>query len=230
MLLLCLPFVAAALPIGRLPEVSDFCSFQWNATLKEAKQRVASSEAYIRQKKHEAARWSETDERRRLLGNRRQRQWRGLRRRAQQRRGAAERESGSRMSVRGMKRPPPGIRVTGGNLLLFLDPYQPEIWCDSERVGSYEDDFRGFSDGGKWICGVHSIEQPCLVYSIGSDNDFRFEKSIKGLTGCEVHTFDPTLSEGEFKGGQFSTFHSLGECQSLGFSHPLESNPLYLIH
>ena len=49
-------------------------------------------------------------------------------------------------------------------------------------------------DGGKWICDPHRItaQDECLVYSIGSNNDFSFEKSVLDNIGhhCEIHTFD----------------------------------------
>ena len=46
----------------------------------------------------------------------------------------------------------------------------------------------------------------CLLYSIGSNNEIGFEKSIKEFVGCEIHTFDPTLRQA-FIGGEYATFH-----------------------
>lgn len=47
-------------------------------------------------------------------------------------------------------------------------------------------------DGGKWICDAHRIreQEECLVYSIGSNNDFSFEASVLKDIGqhCEIHT------------------------------------------
>ena len=60
--------------------------------------------------------------------------------------------------------------------------------------------------GPKFVCGVDAITKPCLVYSIGSDQDYQFEKSVKEIMGCEVFTFDPTLT-GPFKGANYSTFY-----------------------
>ena len=59
-------------------------------------------------------------------------------------------------------------------------------WCNhiKHRLG----------DGGKWICDPHRIteQDECLVYSIGSNNDFSFEQSVLDNIGhhCEIHTFD----------------------------------------
>ena len=54
-------------------------------------------------------------------------------------------------------------------------------------------------DGGKWVCDPeklrHSTE--CIVYSVGSNNDFRFEEAIlKDISSsCEVHVFDHTVTD-----------------------------------
>jgi hypothetical protein len=49
-------------------------------------------------------------------------------------------------------------------------------------------------DGGKWICDPHRLANAsdCLVYSVGSNGDFSFEKAVKAAIGqhCEIHTFD----------------------------------------
>ena len=76
----------------------------------------------------------------------------------------------------------------------FQNNYEPVFTCQHERrIGRW-------GDGGKWVCDPHRIIQnnkSCLVYSIGSDNDFSFEHGI--LTDvsseCEIHTFDPTIGK-----------------------------------
>lgn len=69
-------------------------------------------------------------------------------------------------------------------------------------------------DGGKWLCGLNELHQArqvagrdygprkqhydksCVVYSMGSRNEFTFETRIRTLApGCEIHTFDPTVAE-----------------------------------
>jgi len=49
------------------------------------------------------------------------------------------------------------------------------------------------TDGSKFICGLNvlsSMGTKCVIYSVGSNNDFTFESSIANATRCEIHTFD----------------------------------------
>lgn len=69
-------------------------------------------------------------------------------------------------------------------------------------------------DGGKWICGLKEMAEapmPCVVYSFGSNWDFRFEEHVHAqVPHCAVHTFDPTSgapSEGS-AAASFVHFHS----------------------
>ena len=52
-------------------------------------------------------------------------------------------------------------------------------------------------DGSKLICGLDQIlgtpEAPCVVYSIGSNNQWDFEADIVKRTNCRVFTFDCTV-------------------------------------
>ncbi|KAL7547504.1 hypothetical protein ACHAWF_010794 [Thalassiosira exigua] len=71
----------------------------------------------------------------------------------------------------------------------FQNHYEPEFSCRHERrIGS-------LGDGGKWVCDPHRLrdKDDCLVYSVGSNNDFSFEAGIREGAGanCEIHTFDP---------------------------------------
>jgi len=70
--------------------------------------------------------------------------------------------------------------------------YEPSFSCSFERrLGPA-------GDGGKWVCDPHRITratdagQPCLVYSIGSNGDFGFEKAVHAdiSARCDLHTFD----------------------------------------
>ena len=68
----------------------------------------------------------------------------------------------------------------------YQNHYEPEFVCMHERrIGK-------LGDGGKWICDPHRIakQDDCLVYSIGSNNDFSFEQAILDNIGqhCEIHT------------------------------------------
>lgn len=71
-------------------------------------------------------------------------------------------------------------------MICFFLTFVFHHWCNhiKHRLG----------DGGKWICDPHRIteQDECLVYSIGSNNDFSFEQSVLDNIGhhCEIHTFD----------------------------------------
>lgn len=49
-------------------------------------------------------------------------------------------------------------------------------------------------DGGKWMCGLKSMQAPCHVISLGSNGNFNFENDILANTPCDVHTFDCTMA------------------------------------
>ena len=70
----------------------------------------------------------------------------------------------------------------------YQSHYEPDFVCRYERrIGK-------LGDGGKWICDPHRIakQKDCLVYSVGSNNDFSFEEAVLRDIGphCEIHTFD----------------------------------------
>jgi hypothetical protein len=98
-----------------------------------------------------------------------------------------------------------------------FDIYEPEATCFSEERFGSDVRYRAFGDGPKFICGVDFIARQsahqgrkCLVYSVGSNNNVDFEKAVHTfMNGCEIHTFDPTLSK-PFVGGQYATFHPWG--------------------
>lgn len=68
--------------------------------------------------------------------------------------------------------------------------FEPSFVCGQElRIGRW-------GDGGKWICDPHRIpKNNCLVYSVGSNNDFSFETAVLDTISphCEIHTFDPSV-------------------------------------
>jgi hypothetical protein len=76
----------------------------------------------------------------------------------------------------------------------FQNNWEPSFTCLHERrIGRW-------GDGGKWVCDPHRIAKKpngdhCLVYSIGSNNDFSFEESVlRDISrDCEIHTFDHTI-------------------------------------
>jgi hypothetical protein len=107
-----------------------------------------------------------------------------------------------------------------GPAVSYFDIWEPDAVCITEERSGGDRRFDGHGDGPKFVCGVDYLrelydakqqhnKQPCLVYSIGSFNDIAFEKAIKEDIGCEIHTFDPTLTEA-FVGGAYATFHPWG--------------------
>ena len=78
-----------------------------------------------------------------------------------------------------------------GDFRRIWDFYTPDYNCPllKERVGR-------LGDGGKWVCGLRALleDRPCIVYSVGSNGETTFEVDMLNRTSCEVHTFDPTLS------------------------------------
>eukprot|EP00565_Helicotheca_tamesis_P001191 CAMPEP_0185725932 /NCGR_PEP_ID=MMETSP1171-20130828/2057_1 /TAXON_ID=374046 /ORGANISM="Helicotheca tamensis, Strain CCMP826" /LENGTH=339 /DNA_ID=CAMNT_0028394177 /DNA_START=167 /DNA_END=1186 /DNA_ORIENTATION=- len=97
--------------------------------------------------------------------------------------------------------------------VFYENHFEPEFACMHERrIGQ-------MGDGGKWICDPYRIiqkknnsnnmmggegEDGCLVYSIGSNNDFSFENFVYSEISqdCEIHTFDPgNYSKGAEKAG-----------------------------
>lgn len=51
----------------------------------------------------------------------------------------------------------------------------------------------GDGDGGKWACMPFAEGNDCVVYSLGSNNNYEFEEAILNTTGCNVYTFDCTV-------------------------------------
>ncbi|KAG7366630.1 methyltransferase domain containing protein [Nitzschia inconspicua] len=95
----------------------------------------------------------------------------------------------------------------------------------------------GIGDGGKWICDPHrlasqsrrrmeqyqnerrmgnyktgEIRSGCLIYSIGSEGDFRFEEGFQdAFPGtCEIHTFDFTNYSANVPQNKNIHFHHWG--------------------
>jgi len=115
--------------------------------------------------------------------------------------------------------PPNQGHVNQNSRFFYQQHYEVDFVCQHERrIGK-------LGDGGKWICDPHRIakQESCLVYSIGSNNDFSFEKAVLKDIGmhCEVHTFDyDDYSEGAKEAGVH--YHQMGfgldgVSSSLGF-------------
>jgi len=94
--------------------------------------------------------------------------------------------------------PPTNVRVS------LYDFMEPHIGCDLESRD-------GYGDGPKWTCGLQLVTPPCLVFSVGSNCEFAFEKTIRSLPGssqCDLHIFDPfvTCDVNAYN----ATFHRVG--------------------
>ena len=73
----------------------------------------------------------------------------------------------------------------------FQRNWEPSLSCTAlARVGCP-------GDGGKWVCDPHRyLGAHCLVYSIGSNDEFSFEEAVHHYNpSCEIHTFDPVASQ-----------------------------------
>jgi hypothetical protein len=93
----------------------------------------------------------------------------------------------------------------------------------------------GIGDGGKWVCDPlriaeqsrrrmeqykkqegkasgNEVQAGCIVYSVGSNGDFRFEVGLAALLSgaCEIHTFDFTNYSHNVPHGKSIFFHPWG--------------------
>jgi hypothetical protein len=70
-----------------------------------------------------------------------------------------------------------------------FDAFEVMGSCDSTCLGG-----ECLEDQSKITCGVKEgeMEAPCVVYSIGGNNEWAFELDVLKKTPCEVHTFDCT--------------------------------------
>lgn len=79
--------------------------------------------------------------------------------------------------------------VSDSRKFFFQNNWEPTVQCTFEqRLGNT-------GDGGKWVCDVYRYreinETKLLIYSIGSNADFSFERAIKeNIPNSEIHTFD----------------------------------------
>lgn len=69
--------------------------------------------------------------------------------------------------------------------------YKPTWNCHlRERIGEV-------FDGGKYHCNLAHLrlEPNCVAYSFGSNGIIEYETQLRERTGCEVHIFDPTVTD-----------------------------------
>lgn len=104
------------------------------------------------------------------------------------------------------------------------DLFEPDFDCLSKtRIGATY-----YGDGPKFMCDVENIPTvgDCVVYSIGSDGDFSFERAIYNRFKCKIHTFDHTGEWSELARLAHSTFHKFG----LGYGPDLKPLASLLKH
>lgn len=77
-----------------------------------------------------------------------------------------------------------------------FDAFQAMGSCEMTCIGG-----ECRQDTSKQVCGVDegTMQAPCVVYSIGGNNQWEFELDVLKRTPCEVHTFDCTGSRKRFK-------------------------------
>lgn len=91
------------------------------------------------------------------------------------------------------------------------------------RVGATGKLSRGNGDGPKWVCDPHRIKRlaeerkrndpnhpGCVIYSVGSNGDFSFEKGLEEILGpgtCEYHIFDMGNFERQMQVANISRAH-----------------------
>lgn len=94
-----------------------------------------------------------------------------------------------RKQVARQQAPKQSPSLKGPTGFFFQRNWEPDFACVAEmRVGPP-------GDGGKWVCDPYKLNATaCLVYSIGSQNEFGFEMGIRTLLpNCIIHTFDHTV-------------------------------------
>jgi len=53
-------------------------------------------------------------------------------------------------------------------------------------------------DTSKVLCGIETLRAPCVVYSVGGNNQWEFELAMLKNTPCDIHTFDCTGNQSRF--------------------------------
>lgn len=109
--------------------------------------------------------------------------------------------------VHPLQRSPRRGAETLAALFEFLE--RPQPCC--RRLQAFGGD--GKLDGDKQMCMDAAVRPPpgrCLVYSIGTSDDFSFDSAVAEY-GCEVHCFDPTVARADASRLHFGGwFHRLG--------------------
>jgi hypothetical protein len=84
-----------------------------------------------------------------------------------------------------------------------------EIEYKCKKIRSLPDNNRD-SDGTWNICDDYSFTAPCVEYSFGIANDFRFEDSFHTTFGCDVFCFDPSMGQQDHQRSPGVMFYNMG--------------------
>ncbi|KAH8056303.1 hypothetical protein JL722_7608 [Aureococcus anophagefferens] len=84
-------------------------------------------------------------------------------------------------------------------------------------------------DGGKWICDPDSLfdergAHPCAILSVGSNDDFTFERALIKAHGCLVHVYDHTSKPPDYAGEKHCKW-CLDRSKIKFFKHGLAPRP-----
>lgn len=55
------------------------------------------------------------------------------------------------------------------------------------------------ADNSKIVCGMEHLQEGCIVYSIGGNNNWEFEENLYDMTPCHIYTFDCTGPRDRFQ-------------------------------
>ena len=110
-----------------------------------------------------------------------------------------------------------GTIRSGAPHVWYGNNFEPTFTCPLEER-------QGLSDGPKWLCDPYRLSRSsrqkhhCLVYSVGSANEFSFEESIYRDIGshCEIHTFDPSEGDNPSNKPPYVHYHNWGISSSTG--------------
>ncbi|KAG2486233.1 hypothetical protein HYH03_015058 [Edaphochlamys debaryana] len=106
-----------------------------------------------------------------------------------------------------------------------FDPFMPVVACPPGRplhmVGNATPQDH---DGGKWLCGLPqprpgSEARPCIILSLGSNNNYVFEEAVMKESPCRVVTLDCTVDGRNLSDRH--TFHKL----CIGSQDTADKNP-----
>ena len=98
----------------------------------------------------------------------------------------------------------------------YQNNVEPSITCrQEERIGAH-------GEGGKWMCNIEALKEKkdCLIYSVGSANDFAWEEEVKRRApNCEIHVFDHTVANASNKPDDVF-FHKWGLTENESHRNP----------